>query len=147
MIAFFGYWGVLLGYKHHHKKILITTLLASCLCIVGISGWRMNRDFHDAALYHEEIKDRQSQLLKLKNEGYEGIAYLEPVRIKDKLSLYSVSWNFVKEKLNINPEQEGLIQTSFPYEKFSLSADSVGDWRNQQLKMCFDVQFDILSKE
>jgi hypothetical protein len=139
MIAFFGYWGVMLGYKQHHKKILVTTLLASCLCIIGISGWRMYEDFHNAAFYHEEIEKRQLQVLKIKNEGYEGVAYLEPVRIDDKLSLYSVSWNFVKKKLNIHPEQEGLIQTSFPYEKFSLSADSIGDWRNQQMKQYFDV--------
>jgi hypothetical protein len=147
MIAFFGYWGVMLGYKQHHKKILITTLLASCICIIGVSCWRMNRDFHDAVYYHNEIENRLSQIQKLKDEGYEGVAYIEPIRAGDKLSLYSASWNFVKEKLKIHPEQEGLIQSSFPYELFSLSADSVGDWRNQQMKQYFDVQFDILSKE
>jgi hypothetical protein len=148
MIAFFGYWGVLYGYKQHHKKILQATVLVSCLCIIGASCWRMHRDFNNVVAYHNEIEKRYAQVLKLKEEGYKGVAYLEPVRIEnEQLSLYSRSWNFVKSKLNHDPDEEGLIQSSFPYEKFSLSAKTPKDWRNQFMKKYFDVQFDILSTE
>jgi hypothetical protein len=99
MIAFFGYWGVFAGYKQHHKKILFTTVLVSCLCIIGVSSWRMSRDFHSVIAYHEAIEKNHEQMLKLKKEGYEGIAYIEPIRIEnEQLSLYSRSWNFVRKK-------------------------------------------------
>ncbi|MDR2086561.1 MAG: hypothetical protein LBP72_05240 [Dysgonamonadaceae bacterium] len=148
MIAFFGYWGVLLGYKQHHKKILFTTVLASCLCIIGATSWRMHSDFHSAVVYHQAIEKRYEQILKLKAEGYTGVAYLEPVRIEnEQLSLYSRSWNFARKKLNRKQDEEGLVQSAFPYEKFSLSSADTKDWRNQFLKKYFDVPFDILSTE
>ncbi|MDR2621810.1 MAG: hypothetical protein LBC48_04420 [Dysgonamonadaceae bacterium] len=148
MVAFFGYWGVLSGYKQHHKKLLFTTVLLSCICIAGVSAGRMSRDFHSAAAYYKEIENRKEQIVKLKKEGFEGTAYLEPVRIEnEQLSLYSKSWNFVRKKLNHKQYEEGLVQSAFPYEKFSLSAEDPGDWRNQFLKKYFDVQFDILSTE
>jgi hypothetical protein len=148
MIAFFGYWGVLFGYKQHHKKIVVITVFASCLYITGVSAWRMSDDFHSAGTYHKEIENRRLQLLKLKEEGYSGIAYIEPVRIEnEQLSLYSRSWNFVRKKLNRKQDEDGLAQSAFPYEKFSLSAENPQDWRNQFLKKYFDVQFDILARE
>jgi hypothetical protein len=148
MIAFFGYWGVLFGYKQHHKKVVVITVLASCIYITGVSVWRMSEDFHSARAYHKEIENRHLQLLKLKEEGYKGIAYIEPIRIEnEQLSLYSRSWNFVRKKLNRKQDEEGLVQSAFPYEKFSLSAENPQDWRNQFLKKYFDVPFDILSAE
>ncbi|MDR2058486.1 MAG: hypothetical protein LBP83_09465 [Dysgonamonadaceae bacterium] len=148
MVAFFGYWGVLSGYRQHHKKVLFTTVLVSCLCIIGVSSWRMHRDFRSAAAYHEAIENRFEQIQKLKKEGYEGIAYIEPVRIEnEQLSLYSRSWNFVRKIFDRKQDEDGLLQSGFPYEKFSLSAENPGDWRNQFLKKYFDVQFDILSVE
>jgi hypothetical protein len=148
MIAFFGYWGVLSGYKQHHKKVLFTTVLISCLCVTGASVWRMSEDFHSAKAYHEEIEKRCNQILKLKKEGYKGIAYIEPVRIEnEQLSLYSKSWNYVRKIMNRKQDEEGLVQSAFPYEKFSLSAEKTEDWRNQFLKKYFDVSFDILSTE
>jgi hypothetical protein len=148
MIAFFGYWGVLFGYKQHHKKAVVITVLASCLYITGISAWRMSEDFHSVKTYHKEIENRHLQLLKLKEEGYKGTAYIEPVRIEnEQLSLYSRSWNFVRKKLNRKQDEEGLVQSTFPYEKFSLSAENPQDWRNLFMKNYFDVPFDILSAE
>jgi hypothetical protein len=108
----------------------------------------MSEDFYSARTYHKEIENRHLQLLKLKEEGYKGIAYIEPVRIEnEQLSLYSRSWNFVRKKLNRKQDEEGLVQSAFPYEKFSLSAKNSQDWRNLFMKNYFDVPFDILSTE
>jgi hypothetical protein len=148
IIAFLGYWGVLSGYKQYHKKIMQTTVLASSLCIIGMSCWLISRDCRRVANYHAEIEKRHAQILKLKEEGFTGVAYIEPARIEnDQLSLYSVSWNFVREKLKHDPTERGLIQTDFPYEKFSLSTNNPSDWRNQLLKSYFDVQFNIFCSE
>jgi hypothetical protein len=148
MIAFFGYWGVLSGYKQRHKKVLLITVLVSCLCIIGVSSWRMHRDFHSVVAYHDAIEKRHEQILKLKEEGYKGVAYIEPVCIEnEQLSLYSRSWNFVRKKFNRKQDEEGLVQSSFPYEKFSLSAEDTKNWRNQGMKKYFELQFDIVSKE